>query len=136
MRGFQNQSTPPHGTRVSFLAVALHRETPSIMSLLAVMKRRQGVHAKARNEQSRAAANPEDPAPGRPGCHRGVCCKRRGACCHGRLQGIDPQGKAPPQAQTPSQPCFPPNQPARTATSRAATPRTTSLPWPDAPAPR
>lgn len=52
MRAFQNKSTPPHGTRVSFLAVALHRETSSIVSLLVVMKRRQGVHAKARNEQS------------------------------------------------------------------------------------
>lgn len=56
---------------------------------------------------SRGAANSEDPEPGRRGCHRGVCCKCRGAGWHGRLQEVDPQGKAPPRERTRSRPSLP-----------------------------
>lgn len=104
MRAFQNKSTPPHGTRVSFLAVALHRETSSIVSLLVVMKRRQGVHAKARNEQSsRKTLRTQRRADLAVTGASAVGCKCRSAGWRGRLQGIDPQGKALPQAQTASQ---------------------------------
>ncbi|MEJ1279307.1 piezo-type mechanosensitive ion channel component 2 [Cricetulus griseus] len=54
-----------------------------------------------------AVENPGDPAPGRRGCDAGTCRKCRGAGPHRRLQGIDPQGKAPPRARIASRPSLP-----------------------------
>lgn len=98
MRVFQNKSTPPHGTRVSFLAVALHRETSST-SGCHEEETRCPRQSPQRAEQSQ---NPEDPDLAVTGASA-VGYKCRSAGWRGRLQGIDPQGKAVPQAQTASQ---------------------------------
>lgn len=79
------------------------------------MKRKQGGHHWARNySTSRAAANPREPAPGRRVCDTGTCCRCRGTGPHRRLQGIDPQGTAPPR-DADSITALPPDPPARTA---------------------
>lgn len=101
MRVFQNKSTPPHGTRVSFLAVALHRETSSTSGCHEEETRcpRQSPQRAEQSQTLRTQRRADLAVTGASA----VGCKCRSAGWRGRLQGIDPQGKALPQAQTASQ---------------------------------